>query len=576
MAAKPPDAFLSYTRFDDEYHGGAISAFREQLSMAVRAVTARPFEIFQDVDGIGLGEKWRKRLNIALGEVRFFIPILTPSYFESRACRDELQTVLEFEAEGGRDDLILPIYWLRCRVLEEANLRARDPLAESLNDRQRSNWLKLRHKPFNDPDVREALEALAEQIEQARSRMLRADATRRPGATTPTANRITVSRPDSLPERQQTEESPKAASVSLIPGTIFRDIEESWCPEMVVIPPGEFMMGSTEAERQWVVGQGVRRELVEPEKRQHRVRIGYSLAVGRYPVTFEEYGHFASTTERAPPGDGGWDRGRRPVINVSWNDAKAYVAWLAAQTGQRYRLLSEAEWEYACRAGTTTRFWWGDEITPANANYGRNVGKTSEVGGYPANPFGLYDVHGNVWEWVEDRWHESYDGAPDDGSAWIAGDNFYRVPRGGSWDSVPEILRSAIRGRYFFDIRYAFIGFRVARRLSQSESVTPFVQIGPKVEREVAPLSFSEFARRLLIALSKTPGKNLNLKEVAELRNLRYENGWIARASEYLDTKGLISAKSRRHLQSGPDDDYYGIITGMGLAEAEKLQTDIT
>ncbi len=103
------------------------------------------------------------------------------------------------------------------------------------------------------------------------------------------------------------------------------------------------------------------------------------------------------------------------MINVSWDDAKAYVEWLAAQTRQPYRLLSEAEWEYACRAGTTTRFWWGDEITPEKANYGENLGKTSEVGGYPANPFGLYDMHGNVWEWVEDHWHDTYEGAPEDG-----------------------------------------------------------------------------------------------------------------------------------------------------------------
>jgi hypothetical protein len=170
MASKPPDAFLSYTRFDDEYHGGAISAFREQLSMAVRAVTAKPFEVFQDVGGIGLGENWPKRLNIVLGEARFFIPILTPSYFESNACRAELQTFLEFENESGRDDLILPIYWLRCRVLEDPNLRTRDALAEIIHDRQRWPWQKFRNKPYSDPEVRAALEELAERIEEARMR----------------------------------------------------------------------------------------------------------------------------------------------------------------------------------------------------------------------------------------------------------------------------------------------------------------------------------------------------------------------------------------------------------------------
>jgi formylglycine-generating enzyme required for sulfatase activity len=130
---------------------------------------------------------------------------------------------------------------------------------------------------------------------------------------------------------------------------VFRDIDARWCPEVVVIPPGEFLMGSTEAER---------------ERAQHTVRIAYSLAVGRYPVTFEEFGYFARTTGRAQPGDEGWGRGRWPVINVDWEDAKFFIAWLSVQSGHSYRLLSEAEWEYACRAGTTTRYWWGDEIKP--------------------------------------------------------------------------------------------------------------------------------------------------------------------------------------------------------------------
>jgi formylglycine-generating enzyme required for sulfatase activity len=179
-----------------------------------------------------------------------------------------------------------------------------------------------------------------------------------------------------------------------------------WCPELVVIPPGEFMMGSTEAEK---------------ERPQHQAQIAYSLAVGRSPVTFEEYGHFARIAGREPPYDEGWGRGRRPAINVSWNDAGAYVEWLSAATGQPYRLLSETEWEHACRAGTATRYCWGDDITPLNANYGKSLGKTTEVGSYPANRFGLYDMQGNVWEWVEDRWHDNYDGAPHDSSAWIEG-----------------------------------------------------------------------------------------------------------------------------------------------------------
>jgi formylglycine-generating enzyme required for sulfatase activity len=291
-------------------------------------------------------------------------------------------------------------------------------------------------------------------------------------------------RPSGSKIREQVEEAevrrgaeqaaePQKTEKPLKHGTVFRDKDEPWCPEMVVIPPGEFMMGSTEAERQWAVEEGTKQERMEPEKPQHLVRIDYSLVVGRYPVTFEEYGQFASSTGRAQPHDEGWGRSTRPAINVDWEDAKSFAAWLSVQTDQPYRLLSEAEWEYACRAGTTSRYWWGDQITPENANYGVDAGKTSEVGKYPANPFGLYDMHGNVWEWVEDCWHDSYVGAPDDGSAWTAGSGSRRVLRGGCWSNyVPGVLRCAFRDWDTSDRRSNVHGFRVARTLSRTENVT--------------------------------------------------------------------------------------------------------
>ncbi len=158
------------------------------------------------------------------------------------------------------------------------------------------------------------------------------------------------------------------------------------------------------------------------------------------------------------------------MIDVSWRDAIAYCEWLAKATGKPYRLASEAEWVYPCRAGTTTRYSVGDKITETEANFGGKVGEPTEVGAYPANPWGLYDMHGNVWEWVEDVWYDSYQGAPADGSAGTEGEGKEsfrdRVSRGGSWCSVPLYLSSVIRYRNPPDDRSRHQGFRVAGTLS--------------------------------------------------------------------------------------------------------------
>lgn len=158
------------------------------------------------------------------------------------------------------------------------------------------------------------------------------------------------------------------------------------------------------------------------------------------------------------------------MVGVSWQDAQAYVAWLAKETAKPYRLPSEAEWEYACRAGTTTPFSFGETITTDEANYGRRNGecrqRTTEVGSFPANPWGLSDMHGNVCEWVDDDWHDDYQGAPTDGSAWTdRRGKDGRVLRGGSWLGSPGGLHSAFRGRDQPVIRDSVVGFRVARTL---------------------------------------------------------------------------------------------------------------
>ena len=250
-------------------------------------------------------------------------------------------------------------------------------------------------------------------------------------------------------------------------GKRFRDCPA--CPEMVVVPPGEFMMGSPESE--------AGRE--DDEGPVHWVGIERPFAVGVHEVTFAEWDACVSGGGCGGyrPDDEGWGRGNRPVINVSWDDARAYVGWLSEETGEEYRLLSESEWEYVARAGTSSPFHTGGTISTGQANYdgdyvygsgrkGRYRGRTVAVGSFEANGYGLHDVHGNVWEWVEDCWGGSYVGAPADGSVWETGNCSGRVLRGGSWLGRPGSLRAA--NRHWLDAggRSDYAGFRIARTLT--------------------------------------------------------------------------------------------------------------
>jgi formylglycine-generating enzyme required for sulfatase activity len=281
---------------------------------------------------------------------------------------------------------------------------------------------------------------------------------------------------DQIPDRRATSPAPRGSrnevASAAAPASASRDADADradlevlrdapFAPELVVIPAGQFMMGSPEGEEGHFDDEGP----------QHRVAISQRFAIGRYPVTFDEYDRFCEAKGQKKPEDPGWGRGRRPAINVSWDDAQAYIAWLSQETNRAYRLPSEAEWEYACRAGTTTRYSFGDAITPDNANYADSgLGRTSEVGGYPANPWGLHDMHGNIWEWVEDDWHENYRGAPADGSVWketkTGSGPRLCVLRGGSWFDDPRYCRSACRDGDGAGGRDDDFGFRVARTLS--------------------------------------------------------------------------------------------------------------
>ena len=237
----------------------------------------------------------------------------------------------------------------------------------------------------------------------------------------------------------------------------FRDC--ATCPEMVVVPSGSFMMGSPADESGRHDNEGP----------QHQVSI-QSFAVGKYEVTVGQFEEFVNKTRHR---SNEWrdpsfkQSANHPVVNVSWEDAKAYTEWLSTETGQNYRLLSEAEWEYVARAGTTTAYYFGATIFPTQANYNELNDGTVEVGSYPANAFGLHDMHGNVGEWVEDCWHDNYNDAPTDGSAWTSNcDKNLRVLCGGSWSSVPRYLRSASRDGSDAWSRYNGIGFRIARTLN--------------------------------------------------------------------------------------------------------------
>ncbi len=212
------------------------------------------------------------------------------------------------------------------------------------------------------------------------------------------------------------------------------------------------------------------------ERPLHKVRIDKPFALGRYAVTFVEYDRFCADSDRRKPRDLGFGRDRRPVLNVSYDDAVAYCEWLNRTVGHGWRLPSETEWEYACRAGTTGPFNFGGSLTIDLANFDPTDGaggstprgsrqQTVEVGELPSNRWCLHEMHGNVWEWCADDWHDSYDGAPTDGSVWQRGDSTRAPARGGSWMNELVALRSSARLGIPRDTKSARVGFRVARTL---------------------------------------------------------------------------------------------------------------
>lgn len=244
------------------------------------------------------------------------------------------------------------------------------------------------------------------------------------------------------------------------------EVLKSGGPELVRIPAGEGWIGASKGD-----------PYAEPwEMPRHRVTFAKSFGLGRYAVTFGEYDAFCEATGRRRPRDLGFGRGRRPVLNVTYADAGAYCEWLNDTVGPGWRLPSEAEWEYACRAGSLDPYNVAYGLNPDLANYDPTDGaggstprgsrqQTVEVGDLPANAWGLYEMHGNVWEWCADRWNDHYDGAPDDSAPWRRGDETKAPARGGSWMNEVIYLRSSTRLGLPRDTKSARVGFRVARTL---------------------------------------------------------------------------------------------------------------
>jgi sulfatase modifying factor 1 len=304
--------------------------------------------------------------------------------------------------------------------------------------------------------------------------------------------RVTHALPGKTPALAQTHAPRKS----------FRDCANG-CPEMVVVPQGRFTMGAPSGEEERANLPNQVRGRAAP---QHLVAILYELAIAKFDVTRDEYAQFVAETNRPDPDscitpaasgtfiatNGNWhspgfpQTGRDPVVCVGWDDAQAYVSWLSAKTGHVYRLPTEAEWEYAARAGATTARYGSDN--PAEVCRYTNVGDldyseqhpgdsrvnracrdgyafTSPVGSFPPNQFGLYDMLGDVMDWTEDCWNINYSGAPADGAAWLTGDCSRRVAHGGSWDADLSVVRSAMRRGILTSNRNTTFGFRVARTL---------------------------------------------------------------------------------------------------------------
>jgi formylglycine-generating enzyme required for sulfatase activity len=447
MVAK---VFISYRRDDSAGHAGRV---HDRLLHEFG-----PDLLFMDVDSIQLGADFVNVLSAEVAKCDVLLAVIGPNWIDARddAGRRRLESDgdfvrIEIAAALERNIPVVPI------LLEGTRLPKPEQLPDDLKGLTRRQALDVRHTSFHldmDKLVR-GLRGMSAAPAQKPAPASRSDQMRAEGRIK-LDTKLIYGAPDGwfMPGAGMTE--------------WFKDHDHG--PEMVIVPSGTFVMGSP---------------ATEPERRngetQVRISITEAFAVGRFAVTFDEWDECVAEggCNGYKPSDQNWGRGKHPVINVNWDDAKAYASWLSHKTGKSYRLLSEAEREYVTRAGTTTPFWWGSSIIPEQANYdassdpykggglkGEYRKRIMPVDSFEPNPWGLFCVHGNVWEWTEDCWTNSNTGNPGDGAARTTGDCNQRVVRGGSWSSNPRFIRSAIRHGVSTVDRNGNRGFRLARALT--------------------------------------------------------------------------------------------------------------
>jgi formylglycine-generating enzyme required for sulfatase activity len=424
--------FISYRRDDSKWVSGLI---HERLAAHFGSDA-----IFTDIDSIPLGVNFKKYIDEQVGKCDIFLAVIGEKWLSvtDDDGRPRLKQPgdfvrLEIESALKREIPVIPL------LVDNIAMPPANQLPKSLRELALRNGTPIRSKPAFDADVGRLIRGIEKHL----------------GIQVKAEEAVAVK---AVEDAEVAEQPPSA-------GGVFRDTLKDGTrgPEMVVVPAGNFLMGSPEDEP----------EREDNESPQHPATFAKPFAIGKYTVTFDEYDRFCESTGRELPKDENWGRENRPVIHVSWEDAAAYASWLSLRRGKRYRLRTEAEWEYAARAGSETAYWWGDEVGQSRANYlgcgsQWDSKQSAPVGSFPANDFGVHDTAGNVWEWVQDCWHDSYTGAPSDGSAWEEADGGncdWRVLRGGSWLNGPGSVRSALRNWGVSDSRDDYIGFRLAQDL---------------------------------------------------------------------------------------------------------------